>query len=161
MQVFGAGSSAWYTDEMSGRRTFGSHRRSAWDDRKAAGSNPARSTSFWVHNAFSTNRTSHTRAPSVCYLEGKCRVASCSHIHCILSASVELAECALCSLIDAVVPAACPDGHCRVSERVGDDRRAAPGCPVVLIAATVIHSITDQIPSQSASVSHRKRHVCR
>ena len=29
---------------MSGRRTFGSHRRSAWDDRKAAGSNPARST---------------------------------------------------------------------------------------------------------------------
>jgi hypothetical protein len=41
---FRAGSSAWYTDEMSGRRTFGSHRRSAWDDRKAAGSNPARST---------------------------------------------------------------------------------------------------------------------
>jgi hypothetical protein len=26
MDVFGAGSSAWYTDEMSGRRTFGSHR---------------------------------------------------------------------------------------------------------------------------------------
>src|SRR2546426_9496864 len=51
MQVFGAGSSAWYTDEMSGRRTFGSHRRSAWDDRKAAGSNPARSTN-WVQNGF-------------------------------------------------------------------------------------------------------------
>jgi len=58
-----------------------------------------------------------------------------------------LAECALCSLIDAIVPAACPDGHCRVSERVGADRRTAPRCPVVLIAATVIHSITDQIPS--------------
>src|SRR5438132_7419214 len=146
---------------MSGRRTFGSHRRSAWNDRKAAGSNPARSTSFWVHNALARIPQAILGPPSVCYLEGKCRVATCSHIHCILSASVELAERALCSLIDAIVPAACPDGHCRVSEKVGADRRAAPGCPVVLIPATVMHSITDQIPSQRASVSHRKRHVCR
>src|SRR5260370_18572960 len=65
-------------------------------------------------------------APSICYLEGKCRVSTCSQINCILSASVELAECALCSLIDAVVPAACPDGHCRVSDKVGADRRTAP-----------------------------------
>ena len=86
-------------------------------------------------------------APSVRHLEGKCCVATCLQVHCIMSASVELAERALCSLIDAVVPAACPDGQCRVSERVGVDRRTAPSCPVVLIAATVIHSITDQIPN--------------
>ncbi len=44
MQVFGAGSSAWYTDERQAVERSVRIGVPAWDDRKAAGSNPARST---------------------------------------------------------------------------------------------------------------------
>ena len=41
---FGAGSSAWYTDERQAVERSVRIGVPAWDDRKAAGSNPARST---------------------------------------------------------------------------------------------------------------------
>ena len=44
MQVFGAGSSAWYTDACQAVERSVRIGVPAWDDRKAAGSNPARST---------------------------------------------------------------------------------------------------------------------
>jgi hypothetical protein len=47
-----AGSSAWYADETGQAEERPVCKPSKWSrDRKVAGSNPARSTNFWVHSA--------------------------------------------------------------------------------------------------------------